>query len=103
MVERLGGPKLYTQRKGKHHRLIARHSPYDLNPRSAARWLEVNKQFYVCVAPTMILHNSQYGRIMRHGLISIVYGTTLFTWTRTKVVTALFLTHHLSLYLVPIM
>lgn len=41
LVERLGGPKLYTQRKGKHYRLIARHSPYDLNPRSAARWLEV--------------------------------------------------------------
>lgn len=41
LVERLGGPKLYSQRKGKHHRLIHRHSPYDLNPKSAARWLEV--------------------------------------------------------------
>lgn len=40
-MERLGGPKLYTQRKGKHLRLIHRHSPYDLNPTSAARWLEV--------------------------------------------------------------
>lgn len=40
LVERLGGPKLYTQRKGKYHRLIARHAPYDLNSRSAKRWLE---------------------------------------------------------------
>ncbi|CAM9250679.1 unnamed protein product [Ectocarpus sp. 12 AP-2014] len=40
LVERLGGPKLYTKRKGKHYRLIHRHSPYDLNPKSAARWLE---------------------------------------------------------------
>eukprot|EP00903_Cladosiphon_okamuranus_P017451 g16074.t2 len=40
LVERLGGPKLFTQRKGEHHRLIHRHSPYDLNPKSAARWLK---------------------------------------------------------------
>lgn len=43
LVERLGGPKLYTQRKGKHYRLIARHAPYDLNSRSAKRWLEVGR------------------------------------------------------------
>lgn len=46
LVERLGGPKLYTQRKGK-MRLIHRHSPYDLNSKSAARWLEVQPVKYV--------------------------------------------------------
>eukprot|EP00611_Tribonema_gayanum_P013195 TRINITY_DN2399_c0_g1_i2.p2 TRINITY_DN2399_c0_g1~~TRINITY_DN2399_c0_g1_i2.p2 ORF type:complete len:164 (+),score=3.92 TRINITY_DN2399_c0_g1_i2:106-597(+) len=40
LVERLGGAKRYTARKGKHHRLIGRHAPYDLNTKSAARWIQ---------------------------------------------------------------
>lgn len=43
LIERLGGPKVYTGRKGGHYRLIARHAPYDLNSRSAKRWLEVTE------------------------------------------------------------
>ncbi|CAM9744642.1 unnamed protein product [Choristocarpus tenellus] len=40
LVEKLGGPKLYTEKKGKHHRLIARHAPYAVTPQSAVRWLK---------------------------------------------------------------
>jgi Bacterial-like globin len=41
LTERLGGEPRYTARKGKHHRLIGRHAPYALTPRSADRWVEV--------------------------------------------------------------
>lgn len=57
LVERLGGPKHYTSRKGKHHRLIARHAPYDLNPDSARRWLEVRKLCGNLWFPNRILRN----------------------------------------------
>ncbi|CAM9287909.1 unnamed protein product [Discosporangium mesarthrocarpum] len=40
LVERLGGPKVYTERKGKHHRLIGRHAPYAVTPKAAVRWLK---------------------------------------------------------------
>jgi truncated hemoglobin YjbI len=40
LIEKLGGPPVYTERKGR-HRLIGRHSPYDISPAAAERWLEV--------------------------------------------------------------
>lgn len=37
-VQRMGGPPLYSQRKG-HPALIGRHGPYDVSARGAERWL----------------------------------------------------------------
>lgn len=62
LVERLGGPKVYTERKGGHYRLIARHSPYKLNPRSAKRWLEVSSDRGV----TLCLHVWRYIQSCEH-------------------------------------
>ncbi|GAQ77952.1 hemoglobin-like protein [Klebsormidium nitens] len=38
-IQRLGGPPLYSQRKG-HPALIGRHGPYAVTERAAQRWLE---------------------------------------------------------------
>ncbi|CAM9667691.1 unnamed protein product [Chrysoparadoxa australica] len=40
LIERFGGPKVYSERKGGRLRLMGRHAPYDLNPKTAQRWLE---------------------------------------------------------------
>jgi len=39
LVQRLGGPSLFTQRKG-HPALIGRHAGFELSHRAARRWLE---------------------------------------------------------------
>jgi truncated hemoglobin YjbI len=38
-VQRMGGPPLYSQRKG-HPALIGRHGPFTVNEQAAERWLE---------------------------------------------------------------
>ena len=38
-IQRMGGPALYTARKG-HPALIRRHVPFDISQRAAARWIE---------------------------------------------------------------
>lgn len=82
LIERLGGPKLYTRRKGKHHRLIHRHSPYDLNPKSAARWLEVRMHELVhhlaswlsnVMKKSKLLLRTKRTKMERHAIMGRVY------------------------------
>ena len=41
LSEKLGGPKLYSQEKGPHFRLISRHAPYaGVDEAGAALWLK---------------------------------------------------------------
>lgn len=70
LVERLGGPKLYTQRKGKYYRLIARHAPYDLNLRSAARWLEVSRRVE---SPCSLRHSPIVFALVPVAVLSLIF------------------------------
>jgi truncated hemoglobin YjbI len=38
LVQTLGGPSLYTEKKGKYTRLVGRHANYNIGVRAAHRW-----------------------------------------------------------------
>jgi truncated hemoglobin YjbI len=57
LIEKLGGPPVYTERKGR-HRLIGRHSPYDISPAAAERWLEVNTSIHSLLSELVSCHSA---------------------------------------------
>eukprot|EP00640_Fibrocapsa_japonica_P006651 CAMPEP_0113944878 /NCGR_PEP_ID=MMETSP1339-20121228/37496_1 /TAXON_ID=94617 /ORGANISM="Fibrocapsa japonica" /LENGTH=181 /DNA_ID=CAMNT_0000950221 /DNA_START=103 /DNA_END=648 /DNA_ORIENTATION=+ /assembly_acc=CAM_ASM_000762 len=84
LAEKMGGPKLYSARKGK-SALIGRHGPYAVTDRAAGRWLEHMRAALDDVTATGSLEDDLAEAIwlyLKHTAYYITTGRELINTTR---------------------
>ncbi|KAL7182058.1 hypothetical protein ACSBR1_040890 [Camellia fascicularis] len=75
-VQRMGGPPLYSQRKG-HPALIGRHRPFPVTHQAAERWLYHMQQALDCIADIDADSKIKMNNFFRHTAFFLVAGNEL--------------------------